>query len=150
MTAEELQAFNTTQLKEIAVSVAQSVKDYVDNNTLSPEDVEKLERANTLAESLLGLFDSDEDGSITLEEFTAKLDEIYATLSGVQELQNQITNLAQNLGALTNRVDTLENNLSTNYYTKSEIETALTVNKDEIIQAVNQVFNPTDGDGATL
>ena len=150
MTAEELQAFNTAQLKDIAVSVAQSVKDYVDNNTLSPEDVEKLERANTLAESLLGLFDSDEDGSITLEEFTAKLDEIYATLSGVQELQNQITNLAQNLGALTNRVDTLENNLSTNYYTKSEIETALTVNKDEIIQAVNQVFNPTDGDGATL
>jgi flagellin-like hook-associated protein FlgL len=150
MTAEELQAFNTAQLKDIAVSVAQSVKDYVDNNTLSPEDVEKLERANTLAESLLGLFDSDGDGSITLEEFTAKLDEIYATLSGVQELQNQITNLAQNLGALTNRVDTLENNLSTNYYTKSEIETALTVNKDEIVQAVNQVFNPTDGDGATL
>jgi predicted transcriptional regulator len=151
MTAEEIKQLTQEEMKTIVVETSKVIKQYIDENTISPEQVEELERANKLAESLLGLFDSNEDGAITLDEFVQKLDEIYATLSSVKELKDQILNIAKDLGALVGRVDAIESNLTENYLTKSDVESILTIDTDSIIGEVRNVFFPetvADSDGA--
>ncbi len=151
MTKEELKQLTQEELKTIAVETSKVIKQYIDENTISPEQVEELEKANKLAESLLGLFDSNEDGAITLDEFVKKLNEIYATLSNVKELKEQILSIAKDLGALIERVDALEKNLSENYFTKAEAEEIFTFDTDSIVSEVRAVFFPEtieDSDGA--
>jgi len=133
----------------------------------------KLDKASEVAETLLGLFDADSNGELDPKEFLAKLDEIYAKLGTTDELQGKLEDLAKQATDLKSELDTKiaevtgrtksnSDNIAklqaqiTNVFTKEEVKEALTINKDEIISAVNEIFNPTssdksnNGDGATL
>ena len=153
MTKEELQAMTQEELKSLVVETSKVIKQYVDENTISKDEVEKIEKANTLAESLIGLFDENGDDAISKEEFVNKLNEIYATLSNVKEIKDQITNLAKSIGAISKDVENLKANVETNFFTKDDVAGALSINKDEIIDEVKSIFGMNteeDGDGATL
>ena len=153
MTKEELQAMTQEELKSLVVETSKVIKQYVDENTISKDEVEKIEKANTLAESLIGLFDENGDDAISKEEFVNKLNEIYATLNNVKEIKDQITNLAKNIGAISKDIENLKANVETNFFTKDDVAGALSINKDEIIDEVKFILgmNTEDnGDGATL
>jgi len=153
MTKEELQAMTQEELKSLVVETSKVIKQYVDENTISKDEVEKIEKANTLAESLIGLFDENGDDAISKEEFVNKLNEIYATLSNVKEIKDQITNLAKSIGAISKDVENLKANVETNFFTKDDVAGALSINKDEIIDEVKSIFGMNteeNGDGATL
>jgi len=153
MTKEELQAMTQEELKSLVVETSKVIKQYVDENTISKDEVEKIEKANTLAESLIGLFDENGDNAISKEEFVNKLNEIYATLNNVKEIKDQITNLAKNIGAISKDIENLKANVETNFFTKNDVAGALSINKDEILDEVKSIFGMNteeNGDGATL
>jgi len=137
----------------------------------------KLEEASKVADTLLGLFDADKNGEIDPKEFLNKLNSIYAQLdtttqlgkdveavvNSVKDLQNQIDTkisevngsikaVSDNVAKAQADIQAVEANLTTNYFTKEEIEVALQINKDEIVNEVQNLFYPktNNGDGATL
>ena len=165
------------------VAKREALKTEIENAIAEKYDFEnekaKLDEASKVAETLLGLFDADKNGEIDPKEFLDKLNSIYAQLdtttqlgkdveavvNSVKDLQNQIdTKIAEvngNIKAVSDNVakaqadiQAVEANLTTNFFTKEEIEVALQINKDEIVQAVNDLFYPStdgdNGDGATL
>ena len=196
VTKEELNQELQNEMKEILTQTSQIVKKYIDEHSVENEDVKnalkeeitdaiaknfnfeeekgKIEKASQVADTLLGIFDADESGDITAEEFMNKLNEIYAKLETTNELSDELKKLAQQLSDLKTYVDNkiaevngainsvksdvsqntqAIQSLSTNVFTKAEVEEIITVNKDEIINEVSGVFYPSadeNGDGATL
>jgi len=200
MTQEELNSQIQSEVKEVIVESSKVIKQYIDNNSIQNPDVReqvkneiadqiakkydfenektKLEEASKVAETLLGIFDTDESGDITPEEFMNKLNSIYAELEDTNKLSEDLQSLvttfntfkdevAKELGALDGRITTnanaiqnmgndlaqLKTNVETNYFTKDDVAGALSINKDEILDEVKNVFGivtEEDGDGATL
>jgi len=192
VTKEDIANEVNAEIKELLVESSKVVKKYIDehsiDNTAKREELKteienaiakkydfenekaKLDKASEVAETLLGLFDADNNGELDPKEFLNKLDEIYAKLGTTDELQGKLEDLAKQatdlkseldtkIAEVTGRTKTNSDNISklqaqmTNIFTKEEVKEALTINKDEIISAVNEIFNPTssdNGDGATL
>ena len=201
ITKEQIQNEVQEEVKAVIVESMQVVKQYVDDNSIDntakrealkteienaiaekydfENEKAKLDEASKVAETLLGLFDADENGEINPQEFLDKLNSIYAQLdtttqlgkdveavvNSVKDLQSQIdTKIAEvngSIKAVSNNVakaqadiQAVEANLTTNFFTKEEVQSALEINKDEIVQAVNDLFYPStdgdNGDGATL
>jgi len=199
ITKEEVQNEIQTEVKAVVTESMQVVKKYVDDNSIDntakrdalkteienaiaekydfENEKAKLDQASKVADTLLGLFDADENGEINPQEFLDKLNSIYANLdtttqlgkdveavvNSVKDLQSQIdTKIAEVNGSIKTVSDNVskaqadiqavEANLTTNFFTKEEVQSAIQINKDEIVQAVNDVFYPSEdnGDGATL
>ena len=192
VTKEDIANEVNAEIKELLVESSKVVKQYIDehsiDNTAKRDELKteienaiakkydfenekaKLDKASEVAETLLGLFDADNNGELDPKEFLNKLDEIYAKLGTTDELQGKLEDLAKQatdlkseldtkIAEVTGRTKTNSDNISklqaqmTNIFTKEEVKEALNINKDEIISAVNGVFNPTsndNGDGATL
>ena len=195
VTKEDIANEVNAEIKELLVESSKVVKQYIDehsiDNTAKREELKteianaiakkydfenekaKLDKASEVAETLLGLFDADNNGELDPKEFLNKLDEIYAKLGTTDELQGKLEDLAKQatdlkseldtkIAEVTGRTKTNSDNISklqaqmTNIFTKEEVKEALTINKDEILSAVNELFNPTssdksnNGDGATL
>jgi chromosome segregation ATPase len=200
MTQEELNTQIQAEVKEVIVESSKVIKKYIDDNSIQNPDVRakveeeiansiakkydfeneksKLDEASKVAEVLLGLFDTDESGDITPEEFMNKLNSIYAELETTNKLSDDLQNLVDRVSsiyeelktsianvdgrvtevsnALSNTNDTLaqvKTNIETNFFTKDEVSSALTINKDEILDEVKEVFGivtEDNGDGATL
>jgi len=195
VTKEDIANEVNAEIKELLVESSKVVKQYIDehsiDNTAKREELKteiadaiakkydfenekaKLDKASEVAETLLGLFDADENGELDPKEFLSKLDEIYAKLGITDELQGKLEDLAKQatdlkseldakIAEVTGRTKTNSDNIAklqaqiTNVFTKEEVKEALSINKDEILEAVNEVFNSTkdnsqdNGDGATL
>ena len=172
ITKEQLQQEIQEEVKEVLVSSMEVVKQYVDEHSIDNEakreelkneianaiaqqydfegERDKIEKAANVAETLLGIFDTNEDGTINPQEFLNKLNSIYAQLETTNQIQSDLVELAQQVGALSQRIDAVEAKFA-DYFTKQEVLDALTLNKDEIVSAVTNVFYPSaEGDGATL
>jgi len=195
VTKEDIANEVNAEIKELLVESSKVVKQYIDehsiDNTAKRDELKteienaiakkydfenekaKLDKASEVAETLLGLFDADNNGELDPKEFLNKLDEIYAKLGTTDELQGKLEDLAKQatdlkseldskIAEVTGRTKTNSDNIAklqaqmTNIFTKEEVKEALTINKDEILSAVNELFNPTssdnsnNGDGATL
>jgi len=195
ITKEDIANEVNAEIKELLVESSKVVKQYIDehsiDNTAKREELKaeiadaiakkydfenekaKLDKASAVAETLLGLFDADENGELDPKEFLSKLDEIYAKLGTTDELQGKLEDLAKQatdlkseldakIAEVTGRTKTNSDNIAklqaqiTNVFTKEEVKEALSINKDEILSAVNDIFYPTkensqdNGDGATL
>jgi len=202
LTKEELQTQVQEEVKETIVESMAVVKKYVDENSIEntvkrdalKEEIanaiaekydfeaekEKLEKANGVAETLLGIFDSDGNGEVSPDEFLKKLDSVYAQLKSTNELSGKLDDLAAQVADLKPYIDekiaevngsiktvsdaqakteanlqVVEANLTTNYFTKEDVQAAVEIKKDEIVAAVNELFFPStdssdDGDGATV
>jgi len=198
MTQEELNTQIQSEVKEVIVESSKVIKQYIDNNSIQNPDVReqvkneiadqiaqkydfenekaKLEEASKVAETLLGIFDSDESGDITPEEFMKKLNSIYAELEDTKKLSDdlqalvdrvssiytelkdsitkvdgRVTEVANNLSNTNDTLTQLKTNVETNFFTKDDVAGALSINKDEIIDEVKSIFgmNTEDnGDGA--
>ena len=200
MTQEELNTQIQSEVKEVIVESSKVIKQYIDNNSIQNPDVReqvkneiadqiaekydfenekaKLEEASKVAETLLGIFDADESGDITPEEFMNKLNSIYAELETANQLSEdlqalvdrvssiytelkdsianvdgRVTEVANNLSNTNDTLTQLKANVETNYFTKDDVAGALSINKDEIIDEVKSIFGMNteeNGDGATL
>jgi len=137
---------------------------------------EQLEKIQAMADSFAKVFDSNEDGSITPEEIVAKftllqqavdgvnsrVDAVEASISDIksaieseiEDLKGRVSALEVNVSKNADAISAVKADLGTNYFTKEEVETALTINFDAAIDAFNAVLFPeTDenveaGDGA--
>lgn len=200
ITKEQIQQEVQEEVKEVIIESMQVVKQYVDENSIKNEaernalkkeiadaiaqkydfenEKEKLDRASEVADTLLGLFDANEDSKIDPQEFLDKLNSIYSQLETTNKLSEDLQGLAAQvadlktyidtkIGEVNGKIDTLntavsksqaditaiEANLSTNYFTKEEVQVVLSINKDEIVNEVRNIFYPAsddNGDGATL
>ena len=200
ITKEQIQNEIQEEVKEVVVESMKVVKRYIDehsiDNTAKREELkneiadeiakkydfenekEKLEKASKVADTLLGLFDANNDAEISPQEFLDKLNSIYAQLETTNKLTDDLKGLAEQVTDLKSYVDTkigevngainslktdisenaekiknLEANVKTNFFTKDDIKAMMTINKDEIVKEVEAIFYPTDdtqGDGATL
>ena len=200
MTQKELNTQIQSEVKEVIVESSKVIKQYIDNNSIQNPDVReqvkneiadqiaqkydfenektKLEEASKVADTLLGIFDADESGDITPEEFMKKLNSIYAELEDTKKLSDdlqalvdrvssiytelkdsianvdgRVTEVANNLSNTNDTLTQLKTNVETNFFTKDDVAGALSINKDEIIDEVKSIFgmNTEDnGDGATL
>ena len=172
ITKEQIQQEIQQEVKEVLVSSMEVVKRYVDEHSIDNEakreelkneiadaiaeqfdfegERDKIEKAANVAETLLGIFDTDEDGTINPQEFLDKLNSIYAQLETTNQIKDDLLALAQEVGGLKSRVEAVEANFA-NYFTKSEIAEALAINKEEIVTKVAAVFYPNvQEDGVTL
>jgi len=137
---------------------------------------EQLEKIQAMADSFAKVFDSDEDGKITPEEILAKavllqqaidgvngrVDAVEASIADVksaieaeiEDLKGRVSALEVNVSKNADAISAVKADLGTNYFTKNEVETALTINFNAAIDAFNAVLFPeTDenveaGDGA--
>jgi len=166
ITKEQLQNEIQAEVKGVIVDSMQIVKRYIDehsiDNTAKREELkneiadaiaqkydfenekEKLEKASKVADTLLGLFDANEDAEISPS--------IYAQLETTNQINEQLVDLAKEVGSLRSYVDAQLQN----FFTKDDIKEIMTINKDEIVNAVKGIFYPainennSNGDGATL
>jgi len=200
ITKEQLQNEIQAEVKGVIVDSMQIVKRYIDEHSIDnvakreelkneiadaiaqkydfENEKEKLEKASKVADTLLGLFDANEDAEISPQEFLDKLNSIYAQLETTNKLTDDLANLASQVTDLKSYVDTkigeingainsvkadistnadeiktLKANVETNFFTKDDVKAMLVINKDEIVKEVEAIFYPTDdtqGDGATL
>jgi len=202
ITKEELQSQVQEEVKEVIVESMNVVKKYVDDNSIEnvakrevlkteiadaiakkydfEAEKEKLEKANGVAETLLGLFDADKNGEVSPDEFLKKLDAVYTKLKVTAELSDEVKGLAKDVADLKPyidakvselngsiktvsdatakaqaEVDEVKADLATNFFTKEEVQASMVIAKDEIVKAVNDLFYPStdssdNGDGATL
>jgi len=135
---------------------------------------EELEKIKAYADSFAKVFDIDENGEITPEEILAKFTALQSNIDAVakdvatnaeniksveEALNKAIDDVIERVKALEIRVSRVEDDvagvkaeLSTNYFTKSDIETLVNVNYEAVIKEVEDIFgfNAEEGDGATL
>jgi len=137
---------------------------------------EQLEKIQAMADSFAKVFDSDKDGKITPEEILAKavllqqaidgvngrVDAVEASIADVksaieaeiEDLKGRVSALEVNVSKNADAISAVKADLGTNYFTKDEVETALTINFNAAVDAFNAVLFPeTDenveaGDGA--
>jgi len=117
VTKEDIANEVNADIKELLVESSKVVKQYIDehsiDNTAKRDELKteienaiakkydfenekaKLDKASEVAETLLGLFDADNNGELDPKEFLNKLDEIYAKLGTTDELQGKLEDLAK-------------------------------------------------------
>jgi chromosome segregation ATPase len=155
-----------TELKEIIVKELSGVEGLG----------EQLEKIKEMADAFAKVFDSDGDGTITPEEILAKLTALQANIdkvaSDVANLQGNVADLSEALENaikdLQSQIDALElsvaknrdeiaavkADLETNYFTKEEVKTIISIDAKAICEDVTKILfpeeseEPTEGDGA--
>lgn len=200
LTKEDVKAEIQADIKDVITQSMQVVKKYVDDNSIKNKverdalkteienslatkfdfenEKEKIDKASEVANTLLGLFDADNNGEIDPKEFLNKLNSIYAQLDTTNKLSGDLENLAKQLtdvksyidgkiGEAKGAIDTINSNVSkidetlksvnaniqANYFTKEDVKDMMSINKDDIISEVTNIFYPStdnQGDGATL
>jgi len=136
---------------------------------------EQLEKIQEMANAFAKAFDSDEDGKVTPEEILAKavllqqaidgvngrVDAVEASIKDVksaieaeiEELKARVSALEVNVAKNADEIANVKADLSTNYFTKEEVQTVVSCSFDTALNAFNAVLFPEkeeDGDGATL
>ncbi len=135
---------------------------------------EELEKIKAYADSFAKVFDVNENGEITPEEILSKFAVLQSNIDAVakdvatnaeniksveEALNKAINDVVERVKALEIRVSKVEDDvagvkaeLTTNYFTKSDIETLVNVNCEAIVKEVEDIFgfNAEEGDGATL
>ena len=200
VTKEELQNEVQAEVKEVIAGSMQVVKKYVDDNSIDNKvkraelqkeiseaiakkydfqnEKVKLEKASSVADTLLGMFDTDGNKEIDPKEFLGKLDTIYSQLDTTNKLSDALKALDgkvldlksyadTKIGEVKGKIDTLNTDVSSakanisalqakvenEVFTKAEVREALVIEADKIIEEVKSIFYPAkkdNGDGATL
>ena len=187
VTNKQLQAEVQAELKKVISGTVKAVKGYVDehsiDNTVKREDLqneiteaiakkydfksekEKLEKASGVANTLLGLFDTDGNNEIDPKEFLGKLNSIYSQLGTTTKISNDLVALAKQvtdnksytdtkIGEVTGNMKTLAVDLSevkefskkvradldTEFFTKSDVKSVLAFSKEEILAEVESIL----------
>ncbi len=116
ITKEQIQQEVQEEVKSVLVSSMEVVKKYVDEHSIDNQakrdelkqeianaiaeqydfagQSEQIQKAVSVADTLLGLFDTNEDGTINPQEFLDKLNSIYAQLETTNQIKSDLVDLA--------------------------------------------------------
>ena len=156
---------------KIAVAKDELVDVIMEEVSGIPSLAEDLAKVKEMSEAFASVFDTDGDGKVTADEILAKIAQITTRITNLDskvenykgEVDNRLDGLGGGLDALSQGLqdvsasvsqnnDSIVNltaNLQTNYFTKEDINTILTLNKQEILDEVDDMLadNEDNGDG---
>jgi len=125
---------------------------------------EQLEKIQAMADSFAKVFDEDKDGKITPEEILAKTALLQQAIDGVngrvdaltanvedfkkafedefESIKSRISALEVNTAKNTDAIAEVKANITTNYFTKEEVNEVLTLDFSKAVDAFNAVLFP--------
>jgi len=156
---------------KISVTADEIKKEVVDNLSKIDGLGEQLEKIQKMADAFAKVFDENKDGEITADEIVAKLAAIQANIDKVgadlktlaDKEAKDVANILQNIAKVEGKVEgntaaiqkvddavkKVEATLSTDYYTKEDIEALLMTSFDGIEAEIEKLFAPEAKDVST-